>query len=131
MQTRLILPAALVVLNLSGCAVVDWMIYKAPVQQGNLVEQKDVDQLKVGMSRAQVNFILGTPLIVDSFNPDRWDYVYTAKVDDEITKEQRFSVYFSGDQLVSMEGTLKAGGGVKTDTGIEVEKQDAPEKPEQ
>ncbi|MBI2381881.1 MAG: outer membrane protein assembly factor BamE [Gammaproteobacteria bacterium] len=82
-------------------------MYKVPIQQGNLVEQKQVDQLRVGMSKSQVNFILGTPLVVDTFNPDRWDYVYRVAIGGEITKEQRFSVFFRDDKLSAMSGNLK------------------------
>lgn len=107
MQRSLILPALVAVLNLSGCSVVDWLVYTAPVQQGNLVEQKQVDQLRVGMTKSQVNFILGTPLVVDTFNPDRWDYVYRVQLGDELTKEQRFAVFFRDDKLVAVSGNLK------------------------
>lgn len=107
MQRSLILPALAVALNLSACSAVDWLVYKVPIQQGNLVEQKQVDQLRVGMSKSQVNFILGTPLVVDTFNPDRWDYVYRVAIGGEITKEQRFSVFFRDDKLSAMSGNLK------------------------
>ena len=49
------------------------------VQQGNLLDAEQVDQLEVGMTRSQVRFLLGTPMVVDSFDPDRWDYVYSLR----------------------------------------------------
>jgi outer membrane protein assembly factor BamE len=54
----------------SGC------VYRANLAQGNLIEQEDLDQVEVGMTRNQVRFLLGTPLIDDPFHADRWDYVY-------------------------------------------------------
>jgi len=107
MQIRLILMAGALALNLSACSVVDWLVYKVPVQQGNLVEQKQVDLLRVGMTKSQVNFILGTPLVVDTFDPDRWDYVYHSRVGNEDPAEQRFSVFFKDDKLIAMSGNLK------------------------
>ncbi len=59
---------------LSGC------VFRANIPQGNIVEQEDVDQLEVGMTRNQVRFLLGTPMVNDPFQRDRWDYVYYVKV---------------------------------------------------
>lgn len=119
MQIRFILPLALIALNLSACSAVDWLVHKVPVQQGNLVEQKQVDKLRVGMSKSQVNFILGTPLIVDTFNPDRWDYVYLTRYGTEITSEQRFTVVFQNEKLVSMSGNLKPSSALTAGAGGE------------
>lgn len=54
----------------SGC------VYRANIAQGNLIEQEDLDQVEVGMTRSQVRFLLGTPMIDDPFHQARWDYVY-------------------------------------------------------
>jgi outer membrane protein assembly factor BamE len=51
-------------------------IYRMDIQQGNLLDADQVEQVEVGMTRSQVRFLLGTPMVIDSFNPDRWDYVY-------------------------------------------------------
>ncbi len=67
----------LVVGSLSGCAVERYFLeYRVNVQQGNLVEQKQIAQLRPGMTRDQVRYVLGTPLLQDPFHSDRWDYVY-------------------------------------------------------
>ena len=55
---------------LSGC------VYRMDIQQGNYLEGKTVDQLQVGMTRTQVRYLLGTPMVPDLFNRDRWDYFY-------------------------------------------------------
>ena len=55
-------------------------VYRAPLAQGNLLDQEDIDQVEFGMTRGQVRFLLGTPMIEDSFNANRWDYVYYLKI---------------------------------------------------
>jgi outer membrane protein assembly factor BamE len=55
---------------LAGC------VYRIDVQQGNFLEGKTVDKLEVGMTRAQVRYLLGTPMVPDLFDKDRWDYLY-------------------------------------------------------
>ena len=65
---------ALLILVLStGCG----LIYKQNIQQGNALEQEDLDELYIGMNQRQVLFVLGTPSVKDPFNSDRWDYVQT------------------------------------------------------
>jgi outer membrane protein assembly factor BamE len=65
------LAAALLLSSLAvGC------IYRTDIQQGNLLDPEQADQVEVGMTRSQVRFLLGTPMVIDTFNPDRWDYVY-------------------------------------------------------
>src|SRR5882757_9427089 len=59
--------SAALVLGSSGC------VYRVPIQQGNLLETKDIDQVAVGMTQAQVRYVLGTPMVVDPFSKDRWD----------------------------------------------------------
>lgn len=70
-------------------------VYKANLSQGNVIKQEDLDQVEVGMTRGQVRFLLGTPMIDDPFHEQRWDYVYFLKIgrDDAIFKRW-ISVYF-------------------------------------
>lgn len=76
-------------------------VYQASLSQGNLLDQEDVDQLEVGMTRAQVRFLLGTPMIDDPFHENRWDYIYYLRVGREKARFKRWvSVYFD-DQSVS------------------------------
>lgn len=81
--------------------------YKVTVVQGNYIEHEMVDQLKVGMTKRQVRYVMGSPLVEDTFNPDRWDYYYSVKRGDKILKEQHFTVYFENDQLTRWEGTYE------------------------
>jgi outer membrane protein assembly factor BamE len=96
----LLLPACLVLL-LGGCL----SVYKVEVQQGNVVSQDMIDKLKPGMTRSQVRFVLGTPLVTDSFHPNRWDYYYYLRRSEEKTGEtRRLTLIFKNDTLVSVQG---------------------------
>lgn len=96
---RLFLVAVTAVL-LSGCSI----IYKLPTRQGNVIEQKQLDQLKTGMTREQVHYLLGTPVATSNLQPDRWDYLgYYRSPRGEIT-QRLVSVYFEGDRLARTEG---------------------------
>ena len=79
-------------------------VYKIDVEQGNIVTQEMADQLRPGMSRRQVRFILGTPLIEDTFNQDRWDYPYVKRNGMTILSESRLTVIFDGDTLLEVSG---------------------------
>lgn len=79
-------------------------MYKTPVQQGNVLVQKDVDEIKPGMSKRQIAIILGTPAVADPFNQDRWDYINTFKYKGKIEKVKRLTLYFKNDKLVKTEG---------------------------
>ncbi len=73
MILRNLITAAICILLSTGCG----LIYKQNIQQGNALEQDDLDELYIGMNQRQVLFVLGTPSVKDPFNPDRWDYVQT------------------------------------------------------
>jgi outer membrane protein assembly factor BamE len=72
-------------------------VYKIDIQQGNAVELKKVEQLEVGMSKEQVEFLLGTPLLTDSFHPARWDYVYFLLPGFGERERRHLTIYFDGD----------------------------------
>ena len=82
----------------SGC------VYRMDIQQGNLLDAEQVDQVEVGMTRSQVRFLLGTPMVIDSFNADRWDYVYSLRRGHsrKVTK-QHLIVWFEGDSVARVE----------------------------
>ncbi len=85
---------------LSGCG----LIYKVDVQQGNVIEQKQVDQLKPGMTRRQVQLVLGAPAIASSFHQDRWDYTYSLRKSRGEAETRTLTLYFDGDRLERFEG---------------------------
>ncbi len=93
MKKRLILSLILAGL-LSGCSV-----YTLDIQQGNIVDADKLAMLQPGMDKQKVLFILGTPLLRDPFHPERWDYVYTLKKQDEKMQEKRVTLYFDGGKL--------------------------------
>ena len=75
-------------------------VYQAALSQGNLLDQEDIDQVDVGMTRSQVRFLLGTPMITDPFHEDRWDYVYFLRIGREKATAKRWiSVFFEGDTV--------------------------------
>ena len=79
-------------------------IYKTRVQQGNVLVQTDVDQIKPGMSKRQIAIILGTPAIADPFNQNRWDYINTFKIKGKIDKVKHLTLYFNDNKLIKTEG---------------------------
>ena len=80
--------------------------YKMDVQQGNVVTDEMLSKVKPGMTKAQVSFALGTPLIADPFHADRWDYVYRMTKDGELVEQSRLTVVFDDDKLKKLEGTV-------------------------
>jgi outer membrane protein assembly factor BamE len=97
------------VLLLAGCqsfTLPGLSAYKIDIQQGNYVTQDMVAKLKPGMTRNQVKFALGTPLIADPFHPDRWDYVYVLHKKGKLVAQRRIVAVFDGDKLVRIEGDV-------------------------
>jgi len=92
--------------------------YKMEIQQGNVVTSKMMMQLRPGMSKSQVRFIMGTPLLVDSFHADRWDYFYQMRKDGKIIEQRRVILEFDGDALARVRGDVIPAG---TDTGAPAE----------
>lgn len=95
-------PIVLLAVLAGGCTNVHFP-YVINVQQGNVVTPEMVAKLKPGMSRAQVRFILGTPLTSDLFRTDRWDYVYEFHKAGVLKEKRRVSVFFKGDSLERVE----------------------------
>lgn len=83
---------------ISGCTS-----YKLEVQQGNVVPPKAVAKLKKGMSKAEVTSILGTPLLQDSFQTNRWDYIFYINKKGKERERKDLILIFSGDRLASIQ----------------------------
>lgn len=96
-------------LGISGCANVgEWsIVHKIDVPQGNVFEQDNINQLRPGMSRNQVRFLMGTPALVDPFHQDRWDYLNRFKPGVGDAYQQRMTLYFENDKLARIEGDLR------------------------
>ncbi len=96
---------ALALTCLSACSAVGFPgVYRIDVEQGNIVDQEMADQLQPGMSKRQVRFILGTPLIEDPFNQSRWDYKYSRRNGLKVLDEAVLTVVFEQDALTEVRG---------------------------
>lgn len=80
--------------------------YKMDIQQGNVVTPKMMMQLRPGMSKSQVRFIMGTPLLIDTFHADRWDYFYQMRKEGKIIEQRRVILEFDGDALARVRGDV-------------------------
>jgi len=86
-------------------------IHKFDIQQGNVITQDMINQLKPGMTKSQVRFIMGTPLIADTFSQDRWDYFYSLDPADRSGEvRERVAIFFKDDLLVGLRGDFMPGG---------------------
>lgn len=79
-------------------------VYKISIPQGNIITQEMVDQLRPGMTKRQVIFVMGTPLVRDPFHQDRWDYVYNFQPGGGVRGQERLSVFFVEDALTNFTG---------------------------
>lgn len=77
--------------------------YKMDIRQGNIVTTEMREKLKIGMTKPQVRFVLGTPTINDAFHGNRWDYVYRLEHGGKVVDKQNLTLYFEGDNLVRMD----------------------------
>ena len=96
----------LVLLLVAGCSSVPSLLYKIEIQQGNVITQEMVDKLKPGMTRAQVRFALGSPMISDAFHDNRWDYVYRLEQRGQLIEQRKLTAFFEDDKLVRTDGTF-------------------------
>lgn len=85
---------ALAALALTAC------VYRIDIQQGNLLDENDINQVDLGMTRSQVQFLLGTPMVSDSFHRNRWDYAYYYRRGRSPDADRRWVVvYFENDRV--------------------------------
>ena len=92
------------VLVLSSCSIP--RIFQVVISQGNLVDQEMLDKLEIGMTESQVKFVMGTPLISDTFYPNRWDYFTSVTQGENSYTNQKITLYFKDNKLVSWEGEI-------------------------
>jgi outer membrane protein assembly factor BamE len=103
---RHFLISALLLSLVAGCSSFHFGPHRIDVQQGNVIDQESVARLKIGLNRSQVRFLLGTPLLVDPFHKDRWDYVYVNYKAGRLTAQKHITLFFDGDTLARIEGDL-------------------------
>ena len=91
---------SILLISLFCLALTSGCIYRASISQGNLIKQEDLDQAEIGMTKAQVRFLLGTPMIDDPFESNRWDYIYYLKIGRKDAGQKRWvTIYFEDDNV--------------------------------
>ncbi|KJS09964.1 MAG: membrane protein [Gammaproteobacteria bacterium BRH_c0] len=111
MPSRLALALLFSLTLVSGCSYFQFPgIHRVEVQQGNIITQDMVNQLRPGMTKSQVRFIMGTPLVADSFHQNRWDYYYSVKKSNDELKREQVTVYFSEGKLTNIRGDYAPAG---------------------
>lgn len=111
-----ILLLGLLVLSLSACQ----LLYRLPTRQGNLLDQRDLTKLEVGMTREQVKFVLGAPVASNPFRDDRWDYLSYYKSPRGDVNKKTVSLFFENNQVSKIEG-LEAAMIKPSDSGTDAE----------
>lgn len=104
--------------------------YRMVIQQGNFISQEMVSQLKPGMTKEQVRFVLGTPLVTDIFHADRWDYVFYRETPDGKREQRNLSVVFEKDKLARVLGDLMPTDGKVQSSGFDPLVKPEVKKPE-
>ena len=102
--TLKVITLLLSILLLSSCSIP--RIFQVVISQGNLVDQEMLDKLEIGMTESQVKFVMGTPLISDTFYPNRWDYFTSVTQGENSYTNQKITLYFKDNKLVSWEGEI-------------------------
>jgi outer membrane protein assembly factor BamE len=87
-----------------SCLLASGCVYRINIQQGNFLNQSAVETIKPGMTRSQVRYLLGTPMVADTFNKERWDYIYYLKIGrSRHVDSRRVTVYFDGDKVAKLD----------------------------
>lgn len=117
-------------LSLISCSTaVEYLpyVYKIDVNQGNVVDQAMIDQLRPNMTKRQVLYIMGSPMLVDFFHQNRWDYVYSTRKGGDELQQKTVSIFFENDQLKNIQGDFRPSAlpvsKPNTDTMVEVPKR--------
>jgi outer membrane protein assembly factor BamE len=92
-----------ILICLTLCAALSACAYKPDIQQGNMVTQDKLAQLKIGMDKRQVLFVMGSPMLTDPFHQSRWDYYYSLTPGREDTVRHGATLYFDGERLSRIE----------------------------
>lgn len=113
-----------IALSLSACS--SW-VYRVDIPQGNYLEQKTIDKIQVGMTKEQVKFVLGSPVLIDAFDKDTWNYVYRFKSgrSEKLNMQKSFTIKFEDDKLISASGDFELSDNFNVPFNAPVEKTDA------
>jgi outer membrane protein assembly factor BamE len=103
-------------------------VYTIDIQQGNIIDQSMINQLRPGMNKRQVLYIMGSPMLDDVFHKNRWDYVYSDKPGGKDRVQKQTTLFFENDQIVGIQGDFRPGAApsIKTsgETTVDVPKRD-------
>ena len=126
MNFRLVILLSVVTLLLSGCV----RTYRIDIQQGNIVTPEQIEQLKPGMEKAEVRYLLGAPLVEDPFHTERWDYFYSFRSGEtRQVEQQRLTVFFDNGQLIKIEQGFESEPRIRSSSESRVQAQTNPTKP--
>ena len=103
--THIIAFVILVVFSTMGCEP-----HRIEIQQGNKIDSTALSKLKIGMSRKQVTFLLGSPLLTDAFHKNRWDYIYYLKSHKKPVIQSRITLYFDNKSLIKIDDSAYVAG---------------------
>ncbi len=98
--------SALLLVLTAGCESLLPSFYSVSIRQGNYLDQAMVGQLRPGMTRQQVQRIMGTPLVADPFHQNRWDYYYSYRKGGDLIEQRHVALFFTGDTLDRVDGTV-------------------------
>ncbi|MDD1626212.1 MAG: outer membrane protein assembly factor BamE [Methylococcaceae bacterium] len=82
-------------------------VYRLEIQQGNIIDQAMVDQLRPAMNKRQVLYIMGSPMLDNVFHKNRWDYIYSDQPSGEDRVQKQISLFFENDQIVGIQGDFR------------------------
>ncbi|MEM7026964.1 MAG: outer membrane protein assembly factor BamE [Pseudomonadota bacterium] len=94
------------------------LLYKIDVQQGNVIEQEMLDKLRPGMDKQQVQFIMGTPVIVDPFHSERWEYIYSYQKGGGVREQRHVTLHFVDEKLSHISGDIEVSTLPRTENDI-------------
>jgi len=99
------------------------LLYKTDIQQGNVIEQKMIDKLRPGMEKSKVEFIMGTPVIIDPFHNNRWEYIYSFQKGGGVREQRHITIHFIDDKLDHVSGDIVVSNTPRTEDTIVTEEE--------
>ncbi|MDX8129451.1 outer membrane protein assembly factor BamE [Methylomonas sp. BW4-1] len=131
MKKSTFLLAAVTSLSINACSTILTNlpgVYTLDIEQGNIIDQSMINQLRPNMTKRQVLYIMGSPMLSDAFHEKRWDYLYSEQPGGEDRVQKRVSLFFNGDNLMGVQGDFRPSSmpvaKESTETSVDVPKRD-------
>jgi outer membrane protein assembly factor BamE len=99
------------------------LLHKIDIQQGNVIDQKMLNRLKPGMDKKQVKFIMGTPVLIDPFHSERWEYIYSFQKGGTVREQRHITLHFENDKLAFISGDIEISNIAKQENEIITEEK--------